>query len=68
MTQAENYAILFDGGNKKQATELAENMSLWRVQDWSNESTIFGFEDDSAVYSSVAEFREATAEEIAACR
>lgn len=68
MTQAENYSILFDGGNKVQAEKLAENMSIWKEQDWENESTIFGFEDGSAVFTSGAVFRCATAEEIAAAQ
>lgn len=65
MTQAENYAMLFDAGNKAQAEKLAENMSVWKGQDWDNEVTVFGFEDGSAIYASGPDFREATAEEIA---
>lgn len=65
MTQAENYALLFDGGNKRQAQELADSMCLWKEQDWKAESTLFGFEDGSAIYASGYEFREASLEEIA---
>ncbi|WOI43798.1 hypothetical protein [Acidovorax sp. BLS4] len=68
MTQAENYEILFDGGNRDQARQLAENMSVWTEQDWENEVTIFGFEDGSAIFTSGAEFRQATADEIAAAK
>jgi hypothetical protein len=64
MTQAENYALLFHAGSKAQAERLAENMSLWKEQDWDKEVTVFGFEDGSAIYASGPEFREATAEEI----
>ena len=61
MTQAQNYVILFDGGNKDQARELAENMSVSELQDWENESTVFIFEDGSAVFTSGPEFRVANA-------
>ena len=64
MTQAENYEILFDGGNKRQAGEMAENMSIWKGQNWENEVTVFGFEDGSAIYTSESEFRVATEAEI----
>lgn len=64
MTQAENYVILFDGGNAAQAEKLAENMCLWKTQDWANEATVFGFEDGSAIYASGPEFRCATSAEI----
>lgn len=64
MTQAENYEILFDGGNRRQASDLAENMSIWKGQDWENEVTVFGFADGSAIYTSGPEFRVATEEEI----
>jgi len=57
MTQAENYVILFDGGNKDQARQLAENMSISKEQDWENESTVFTFEDGSSIYASGPEFR-----------
>lgn len=66
MTQAENYEILFDGGNKAQAEKLAESMSTWKGQDWENEVTVYGFEDGSAIYASGHEFRVATPEEIVA--
>lgn len=65
MTQAENYEVLFDGGNKAQAEKLAENMSLWKGQDWAKEATVYGFEDGSAIYAAGPEFRVATVEEIA---
>lgn len=65
MTQAENYGILFDGGNKRQAEELAENMSIWKGQDLDNEVTVFGFEDGSAIYASGPEFRVASEAEVA---
>lgn len=68
MTQAENYAILFEGGSKNQAQKLAKNMSIWEEQGWKSETTIFGFEDGSAVYVSGPEFRVATDDEIAACK
>ncbi len=64
MTQAENYEILFDGGNKAQAENLAENMSIWQAQDWNAGVTVFGFEDGSAIYVSGPEFRVATQDEI----
>ena len=66
MTQAENYEILFDGGQKSQARNLAESMSTWKGQDWENEVTVFGFEDGSAIYASGPEFRVAKPEEIGA--
>lgn len=66
MTQAENYEILFDGGSKAQAEKLAENMSIWKTQDWKDEVTVYGFEDGSAIYASGPEFRVATPDEIAA--
>jgi hypothetical protein len=66
MKQAENYVMLHEGGNKAQAERLAENMSVWKGQDWKAEATVFGFEDGSAVYSSGPEFRQATPDEVAA--
>lgn len=60
MTQAQNYVILFEGGNKEQARELAENMSISQEQDWENENTVFTFEDGSRIYSSGPEFFELT--------
>ena len=66
MTQAENYQILFDGGYKRQAEESAENMSVWKTQDWEKEISVFGFADGSAVFSSGSEFRVASEDEISA--
>jgi len=63
-SQASNYAAIFDSGNKDQARKLAENMSLSKLQDWENESTVFVFEDGSAVFASGSEFRVATAAEM----
>jgi len=63
MTQAQNYKELFDGGYKDQAQKLTENMSISKLQDWENESTIFIFEDDSAIFTSNSEFRLATEDE-----
>ena len=68
MTQAENYEILFDGGNRAQAEKLAESMSTWKAQDWEKEATVYGFEDGSAIYASGPDFRVATPDEIAAYR
>lgn len=64
MTQAQNYVFLFEGGNKNQARELAENMSVSELQDWENESTVFIFEDSSAVFTSGSDFRVANAAEM----
>jgi hypothetical protein len=64
MKQAENYTMLFESGNKSQAERLAENMSVWKVQDLGAESTIFGFADGSAIFVSGPDFRAATDEEI----
>lgn len=66
MSQAENYEKLFQAGNKKQAAELANGMSIRTEQDWKNETTIFIFEDGSAVFASGPEFRQATSKEIEA--
>jgi hypothetical protein len=66
MTEAENYVLLHEGGNKAQAEKLAENMSLWKGQDWAAEVTVFGFADGSAVWASGPEFRVATDPEIEA--
>ncbi len=68
MTQAENYVMLHEGGNKAQAERLAENMSVWKGQDWDAGTTVFGFEDGSAVFASGPEFRQATANEVAEFR
>lgn len=68
MTQAENYEILFHGGNKVQAEKLAENMALWKGQDFESEVTVFGFEDGSAIYTSGPEFRVAAPDEVEAYR
>jgi hypothetical protein len=65
MTQAENYELLADGGNKGQALHLAEGMCLWKGQDRESETTVYGFEDGSAIYASGPEFRAARPEEIA---
>ena len=64
MTQAENYEILFDGGNKRQAGEMAENMSIWKGQNWENEVTFFKDKAATAIYTSESEFRVATEAEI----
>jgi hypothetical protein len=64
MTQAQNYVILFDGGNKDQARKLAENMSIIQEQTCENESTVFIFDDSSAVFTSGPEFRVASAAEM----
>ena len=66
MNQAENYSILFDGGNKAQAERLAENMCLSKMQDSAAQATLFLFEDRSAIYASGLAFRAATLQEIAA--
>jgi hypothetical protein len=63
MTQAQNYKELFDGGYKKQACELTENMSISKLQDWKNESTVFVFADESAIFTSGSDFRLATENE-----
>ncbi len=68
MKQAENYVMLHEGGNKAQAERLAESMSIWKGQDWTAGTTVFGFEDGSAVYASGPEFRQATASEVAEFR
>ena len=57
MTQAKNYLELFNGGHKKQAHELTENLSISKLQDWKNESTVFIFDDESAIFTSGSEFR-----------
>jgi hypothetical protein len=63
MSQAENFAILFDTGHKDQSRELAINMSVTLIQDWNNESTVFVFDDGSGIYTSGSEFRVATKQE-----
>lgn len=63
MTQAQNYKELFDGGYKDQARDLTENMSVSKLQDWQNESTVFVFADDSAIFTSGSDFRIATENE-----
>lgn len=63
MTQAKNYLELFDGGHKEQAQELTENMSISKLQDWKNESTVFIFGDESAIFTSGSEFRLAMEDE-----
>lgn len=65
-TEASNYVTLHQGGSKAQAERLAENMSVWKGQDWNVGATVFGFADGSAIYSEGPEFRVATANEIAA--
>lgn len=64
MRTAENLQILHDGGCKTQAETQAENLSIWKTQNWKNETTVFGFPDESAIFSSCQEFREATKAEI----
>lgn len=63
MTQAQNYVIIFEAGNKEQAFELAENMSIGQEENRENESTVFIFEDGSAVFTSGLEFRVANTRE-----
>lgn len=63
MTQAQNYKELFDGGYKDQARDLTENMSISKLQDWKNESTVFVFADDSAIFTCGSDFRIATENE-----
>ena len=63
MTQAQNCLALFDGGHKNQARKLTENMSISKLHDWENESTVFIFADDSAIFTSGADFRLATEDE-----
>lgn len=60
MTEAENYALLHDGGNTEQAYKLANNMSISIDQDRKNEVTVFHFADGSHIYASGPEFRVAT--------
>ena len=63
MTHAQNYIMMFEVGNKDQARKLAENMSIGQEQNWENESTVFIFEDGSAVFTSGLEFRLASTRE-----
>ena len=63
MTQAQNYLELFDGGHKNQARKLTENMSISKLQNWKNESTVFVFDDESAIFTSGSEFRLAKKDE-----
>lgn len=64
MTQAQNYATLFEAGHEAQATELANNMSIHIEQDWDAESTVYIFDDESGIYTSGSEFRVATHKEM----
>lgn len=64
MKTAENLQLLHEGGYKAQAETQAENLSIWKTQDWKNETTVLGFPDESAIFSSGQEFRSATKQEI----
>jgi hypothetical protein len=63
MNQASDFVTLYEAGHVGQAYTLASNMSISVIQDWVNESTVFLFDDNSAIFASGPDFREATSEE-----
>ena len=63
MTQAIDFQNLYESGYIDQAFKLANNMSISLLQDWLNGSTVFFFDDDSAIFMNDTDFRVATTDE-----
>lgn len=64
MTQAENFVAIYEGGNRRQALELANNLSTWVEEDPKTGSKVFALWDASAVYTKGDVFRVATKEDV----